>query len=333
MAGRAGIERRGAARDGASDLEKIQASAELAPLVASAGAYKAAGKARRTVDSYRKDWGAFEAWCRAQGLTPLPAAPETVALYLTARVEAGRKVATLQRELAAIAEAHRSQGFPSPRTTTTVRAVLAGIRRKHGTAQQQKRPLLPGDLRRIVERLSPARLIDVRDRALLCLGFAGAFRRSELVALEVADLAFVDEGLQVTLRRSKTDQEAEGRRVGVPHGQPETCPVRAVRAWLEAAGITEGPVFRAVTRHGKVGGPLSGRSVARVVKRSARAVGLESAGYAGHSLRAGLVTAAARAGKSEAAIMRQTGHRSTAMVRRYVREATLFQDNAADGVL
>lgn len=193
--------------------------------------------------------------------------------------------------------------------------------------------MLPSQLRAASGAL-PASLLGKRDRALLLLGFAGAFRRSELAGLEVRDLAFAEDGLEVTLRRSKTDQEGKGSKKGIPYGSdPKTCPVRAVRAWLEASGIAEGPVFREVTRHGHVeAAPLSGRSIARVVKRSAEAAGLDPAGFSGHSLRAGLATAAAKAGKSTHAIMRQTGHKSADMVARYVREASLFEDNAAAGI-
>ena len=158
---------------------------------------------------------------------------------------------------------------------------------------------------------------------------------SELVGLDLRDLEFTDDGLVVTLRRSKTDQDGAGRKVGIPFGSaPATCPVRCLRAWLDAEGITEGPVFRPVGRWGHVGGErLNDRAVARVVKRNVRRIGLDPGGYAGHSLRAGLATAAAQAGKSERAIMNQTGHRSVTMVRRYIREGSLFVENAAAGLL
>jgi integrase len=169
-----------------------------------------------------------------------------------------------------------------------------------------------------------------RNRALLLLGFAGAFRRSELVALDVEDLEFQRNGVVVTLRRSKTDQEGESRRIGVPYGSSElTCPVRALQGWLELGAIIEGPVFRAVDRHGNLGGQLGDHAVARLVKEHAVLVGLDPTRYAGHSLRAGLATSAADGGASDRAIMRQTGHRSAAMVNRYVREGRLFRDNAA----
>jgi integrase len=181
-------------------------------------------------------------------------------------------------------------------------------------------------------RALPDGLKGTRDRAILLLGFAGAFRRSEIVGLDVADLAASEDGLTVTLRRSKTDQEGVGRRVGIPRGG-SLCPVRAVQDWLAARGEAPGPLFVGMTRHGKTTGQrLDGKDIATLIKRAAEAVGLDPATVSGHSLRAGLVTTAARAGKSERSIMGQTGHRSVTMVRRYIRDAGLFDDNAADGI-
>jgi len=263
----------------------------------------------------------------------MPATPETLALYLTDLADNGRKVAGISRALASISQAHKAAGYASPRSTASVQAVMRGIRRKLGVAQVQKAPVLVADLRRMASSLSST-LKGTRDRALLLLGFAGAFRRSELVGLDVTDLAFDDEGLTVTLRRSKTDQEGAGRKVGIPYGGDQaTCPVGAVKAWLAAAGAKLGPVFVGVNRHGKLTGQrLAGEDVARIVKAVANTVGLDSATFSGHSLRAGLVTSAAKAGKSERAIMAQTGHRSVTMVRRYIRDTNLFTENAAAGI-
>ncbi len=174
----------------------------------------------------------------------------------------------------------------------------------------------------------PDRLIGTRDRALLLLGFAGAFRRSELAGLDIEDLAFCDDGVKVTLRRSKTDQEGLGRVVGIPFSiDPAMCPVRAVRAWLNGAPVIAGPVFREVSRYGQVGPTrLANRVVGSVVKRGGTAVGLDASKLAGHSLRAGYATSAAEAGKPVFAIQQQTGHKSVAMVSRYVRAVGLFKD-------
>jgi integrase len=174
-------------------------------------------------------------------------------------------------------------------------------------------------------------IIGTRDRALVLLGFAGAFRRSELVGLDVEDCTFGKDGLTVTLRRSKTDQDGMGRKIGIPYGSnPETCPVRTVQAWMEMAGISSGPLFRSINRHGRMRSErLSGIDVSRVVKKLAERAGLDPAKYGGHSLRAGHATAAAIAGATERSIMKQTGHRSVQMVRRYIRDGSLFRDNSA----
>ncbi len=181
----------------------------------------------------------------------------------------------------------------------------------------------------MISRL-PNSLLGVRDRALLLVGFSGAFRRSELVALDVADVAVTRDGLVVTIRRSKTDQEGEGRKIGIPYGSnPATCPVRALQDWLAQCGFTEGPLYRPIDRFGKVASMrLSAAAVADIVKRYAAAVGLKASDFAGHSLRSGLATSAAMGGASERSIMAQTRHRSVATVRRYIRDGSLFRENA-----
>ena len=305
----------------------------LQPLVKAAHDYVRASQAPNTQRAYRRQWEAFATWCGARGIAALPAEPAAVALYVTALAQAGRKVATIEQALAAITAAHKADGHANPRDAAAVAAVVAGIRRDLGVAQVQKAPVMVDDLRRMVASL-PATAKGVRDRAVLLLGFAGAFRRSELVGLDVADLAFGDDGLKVTLRRSKTDQEGAGRKLGVPFGSdPSTCPVRAVKAWLAASGIESGALFVGIAKGGKLtGNRLSPIDVARVVKAAADAVGFDAADYSGHSLRAGLVTSAVKAGKSDHAIMDQTGHRSAMMVHRYRRNASLFADNAAAGI-
>jgi integrase len=289
-----------------------------------------ASKADSTLRGYQSDWRDFCAWCEAHGgLCPLPAAAESVAAYI-AECAGHLKPGSIQRRLNAIAEAHKAAGLDSPTHAAIVRNTLKGIRRTLGTAPAQKTAALTDDIRAMIDA-TDAGIIGARDRALVLLGFAGAFRRSELVRLDVEDCAFGKDGLTVTLRRSKVDQEAQGRKVGIPYGSnPETCPVRTVQAWLELAGVTAGPLFRSINRHGRVQtGRLSGIDVARVTKKLAARAGLDPAKYAGHSLRAGHATAAAIAGASERSIMRQTGHRSVQMVRRYIRDGNLFRENSA----
>src|SRR5262245_8719499 len=303
--------------------------ARFEELGARAHAYLHQAKAANTRRAYRSDWADFVAWCAKYRRQPLPAHPDTVAYYLADRSER-LKVSTLQRRLATIAEAHRAAGHESPNRHARVRLVWQGIRREKGIAQDHKKPALTKHIRMMVAHL-PDTLPGARDRALLLLGFAGAMRRSELVGLDISDIAQADEGLVVTIRKSKTDQVRQGRKVGIRFGSsPETCPVRAIHAWLEASGIEDGSLFRPVNRHGQVrDARLSDWAVAEVVKRSLKAAGKSARGYSGHSLRAGLVTQAAMGGASERSIQDQSGHRSLIVMRRYIRDGSLFRENAA----
>ena len=315
--------------DGAANPGSLNLPVSLATYGQQARDYARQAKSHNTRRAYASDWDDFARWCQPYGFVPLPAKPETVALYLTALADA-LKPSTLGRRLATISQVHQVAGHETPTTAAPVRLVWAGIRRAKGTDQHGKAPAVTPELRRMVDTLEDS-LIGVRDRALLLIGFAGAFRRSELVGLDVKDVHCGHDGLTVFIRKSKTDQEGQGRKVGIPYGShPHTCPVRAYAGWLEKCGLTEGPVFRSVTRHGKLQpGRLSDRAVALIVKRAAEKAGLDPDKYAGHSLRAGLATSAAQAGVSERSIMAQTGHKSVVVARRYIRDGSLFRDNAA----
>lgn len=305
---------------------------ELALLAASAAGYARDARAPATRRAYERDWRSFVAWASERGLPSFPASPATVAAYAAELADSGQRTRTIDRKLAAIAFAHKLAGHASPLSEPRVREVRAGIRRRLGTAPKQKAALAVTALAALVSQL-PDGPKGVRDRALLTVGFFAALRRSELVALEVADVAFAPEGVTFTIRRSKTDQEGGGAEVAVPNmADPALCPVRALRAWLDLAGIAQGALFRRVHRHGRIGSErLSGRAVALVVKELARAAGL-TIDVAAHSLRAGFATSAAAAGKSEAAIMRQGRWRSVTVARGYVRHGSRFRDNAADGL-
>lgn len=285
-------------------------------------------KAGNTRRAYRADWAHFSGWCANHNRPSLPAAPETLVFYLTELAQT-HKPASLTRRLSAISQAHQVADLDSPTRAAPVRALMAGIRRARGTAAEGKKPLLVPELKAMLETL-PDNLLGLRDRALLLVGFAGAFRRSELVGLDWEDIEFGKEGLSVVIRRSKTDPEGQGRKIGIPYGSHAAqCPVRALAAWRDQARGDQRPVFRPLDRYGNLGlKRLSDRAVARIVKRTIAATGADPAGYAGHSLRAGLATAAALGGASERAIMNQTGHRSLVTVRRYIREGSLFQENA-----
>ncbi len=302
----------------------------LDELVAEARDFLAAAEAEGTRRNYATDWRAFLSWCAAHGFESLPADPDVVALYLTDYARA-HKASTVVRRAVGIAKGHRRAGYLSPTEVESVRLVLAGIRRTKGMAPVQKSPLLTADVLALLSTCDPDTLAGVRDRALLLVGFMGAFRRSELSALDVGDIEDRPEGMAILLRRSKVDQEARGRRKVLVYGSaPPTCPVTAARAWMARTALASGPVFRPVDRHGRLGAHrLSGQGVAAVVKRAALAAGLDPAFFAGHSLRAGHVTQAKRNDATDLEVMSQTHHRSAGSIAGYVREADLFLHTSA----
>jgi site-specific recombinase XerD len=286
-----------------------------------------------TRKAYASDVKIFSAWCDIHGLAALPAAPETVAGFLADQAQTHVAASTLNRRLAAIKYAHEAQGHATPTAHKGVTAALKGIRRTKGTAPAKKKAATADIVKEMVRRCPPT-LAGRRDRALLLLGFAGAFRRSELVALTVADLAFVDDGLRVTIRKSKTDQEGAGQVIAIPHGSLLFCPVAALKHWLAVAGIKAGAVFRAVGKGSRVGqAALSDKSVAKRVKHYAGHIGLDSADFAAHSLRAGFVTSAAEAGASIFKMAEVSRHHSTDTLAGYVRSANLFKEHAGADLL
>jgi integrase len=290
-------------------------------------AYVAASIADSTRRAYLSDLEHFTAWGGV-----IPATDVQVASYLAAHAET-LAVATLTRRLVSISLAHRATGHTSPTASELVRATMRGIRRTHGVAQAQATPLLRDDLFQVLDHMGD-RLKDLRDRALLLIGFAGGFRCSEVVGLDHGDLQVVRQGMIIHVRRSKTDQEGHGRKIGIPFGRTRHCPIRALDAWKAASAINEGPVFRPVDRHGKLAvGRLSGDAVSSIVRERVNAAGFDATGYSGHSLRAGFATSAAQAGVSSWKIRSQTGHASDAMLARYVRDGEMFLDNAAGTLL
>ena len=304
-------------------------------LLEAARNYVEAAKAPNTRRAYRTQWKTFATWCARYGREPLPAVPATLALFLADRAQAGLKVASLALGLSAIRAAHFDAGLADPTANPEVRTVWEGIRRTHGAAPRCAAPLTADAVRAIVAVLSTETRRGVRDRALVLVGFGGAFRRSELVALDVGDLTFDSvRGVMVRVQRSKTDQLGVGADVAIPFGShPDVCPVRTLDAWRVASGVEEGALFRSVDRHGRVGGRLDGRDVARTLKALAARAGLASALVSGHSLRAGLATTAALAGRSDRAIMAQGRWKSRTMVDRYVRTADAWRENAVAGLL
>lgn len=302
------------------------AFAQLIAQQSSVEKYLHAALADNTRRGYRSDIAHFIAWGGS-----IPATPESVSQYLAAHVGV-LSPATLNRRLVAIGRAHTSQGLDTPTKSDLVRATLRGIRRTVVTAQRQVAPAVKEHVIVMVEDLQGVK--GVRDRALLLVGFAGAFRRSELVSIEYHDLEFAEQGLVVNLRRSKTDQEAHGRKVAIPYARGTACPVQSLKAWISLSEISMGPIFRPVTRHGRIiERALSAQAVAQIIKQYAEAIGLDPTKYSGHSLRAGLVTSAAKLGVSSWKIRQQTGHKSDAMLQRYIRDSQLFVDNAAGIIL
>lgn len=287
-----------------------------------------AATAPATRKARQADWADFDRWCNTHGVVSLPADPATVILYVTDLAQR-LKVSTIVRRLSSISVIHQTAGHPSPTKDVRVRDLVKGVRRTLGVATREANPATIAEIRKICYSLGDS-LLDVRDRALLLVGFAGALRRSELVALSVDDLEWRAEGVVAVIRRSKTDQEGEGRRVALPFGaDPATCPVMALQAWLAASGISEGRLFRSINRHGQIAASgLSKQAVSLVVKRRVESVGLDPARFSGHSLRAGFCTSAAMAGSSERAIAAQSGHRSVQVLRRYIRIGGAFTDNA-----
>ena len=308
-----------------NELAKVSIGGEL---VRRANDYIADSLSENTRRAYAWGWGLFCDWCKANGVPPLPAAPATVAAFFSAMADQGKKPATISQLRAAVRMAHETAGHADPTSHKQVKLTMKGIRRTLGTAPVKKAAILTEDIRAMVRSL-PDSLLGARDRALLLVGFAGAFRRSEVAALTVDCIEHTAEGVKVFLPKSKTDQEGRGRYVGIKRtANAETCPVRALAAWIAAADIESGPVFRNVDRHGRIGETaVTPQVVALVVKRSAIAAGLDPAKYSGHSLRAGFVTQTAMNGAAVSNIMRQTGHTSPATVQGYIRMANLFVNN------
>ena len=304
----------------------------VAGLSDQARAFQRAGKAKSTQRAYASDIRLFSAWCSKFGFQAMPASSLAVLEFLTHEATAGAKASTIGRRLAAIRYAHKLAGQPDPTDDEGLREGLRGIRREVGTRPTQKAAATADIMAAILMR-TPDTLTGKRDRALLALGFAGAFRRSELMALDVADLRDHPEGLRVMVRRSKVDQEGQGFEKAIPHGR-FIRPVALVREWLDAAGITAGPVFRPINKAGRVEADrLGDKTVERIIKRYCTAAGLDASTFGAHSLRAGYITSAAERGADLARIMDQSGHRDPRTVVGYIRRANAFKGHSGSGFL
>ena len=311
-----------------NDRADFVSAIDCTDLDAKVAGFVHASLAANTRLAYAADLVAFRAW----GGT-LPASPEIVAAYLADHADTLAS-ATLLRRLASISKAHKARLLPNPVASELVRATMQGIRRTRKRPSRAAKPLLQDDLFAVLDTIGSTSLPDCRDRALLLLGFAGGFRRSELVGLDVSDLSWTRQGIVITLRRSKTDQTAEGRRVGISYGGGRHCPVQALEQWLVVSGIERGPLFRSINRYGATSSArLSGEAVSLIIKQRVEAAGFEPAGFSGHSLRAGFVTSAAMAGVPTWKIRLQTRHSSDLTLNRYIRPLDLFRLNSSNGLL
>ena len=304
---------------------------ELASATASASAYAAAEKSDNTRRAYRSAAAQFVAYCSRVGRQPLPASAGTVADYLAHCADSGLKVSTIRLHAAAISHAHKLAGEASPLQVEAVKAVMRGVRRTLGVAPKQKAPATADLVAKMVRKL-PDTLAGKRDRALILLGFAAALRRSELVSLRVEDIERTSKGVFVRLAKSKTDQEGHGSAIAVPNGS-KLKPIEALDAWLAAAAIAEGSIFRRVLRGGHVGKVLTGHAVAKIVKLSARSAKLDAASFGAHSLRSGFVTSALDAGEDLLKVMDVTRHRRTDTLKIYDKRAKGFAGHAGKSFL
>jgi site-specific recombinase XerD len=315
-------------------VEQPALPAELTATLKLAADFAKASKAKATQYAYRSDFRIFESWCRPRGLSALPATAESLCAFLADQAALGKRASTLGRRLAAIRYFHRAAGYDTPTGDEKVKAVLSGIRRTIGAAPVRKAPVMP-ELA-IAMTSDSGSLRALRNRAIVLLGFASAMRRSELVALDVADIEWRDTGILITIRESKTDKFKQGQQVGVVKGSV-ACPVAALRAWINAAGVSDGPIFRRIInkRSQRVTDRrLAARNVAAIVKAGVARLGLNAADYGGHSLRRGFVSAAVRKGANVAKIAEQTRHASLDMILVYQKSAELLSaDNAGAGLL
>lgn len=317
----------------AASAPEISALARsLADEVAAARVYRAQAKAANTIRAYTSDWTQFEAWCDERGLDPLPARPEAVATYLASLSMKGKADSTIGRHLAAIGWKHRQDGLMAP-TVRDERMViadtLAGIRREQrARPSARKAAITASELAAMIAAADGEGTRSIRDRAVLALGLAAALRRSELVALELRDVEWVEEGLKLTIRHSKTDQEGERQVIAVPSGKV-LKPAARLKAWLAVRGSVPGPLFWQIDPQGRVAQTaMSDRSVARLIQRYAEKVGLDPETVGGHSLRAGFLTEASRSGATLAKMQEVSRHRKVDALLGYVRSAELFDDHA-----
>ena len=290
-------------------------------------------KATNTVRAYKSDFNDFGLFCAQNGFKSLPSEPKIVSLYLTYLSTKEAKISTLKRRLVSIGVIHKLKGYYLDTKHPSIIENIMGIKRRKGSIKSSKKPILINSLKNIINVIDEQNKEEIkifRDRSIILIGFSGGFRRNEIVSLNYDDLDFVPEGLKINLRRSKTDQFGEGFTKALPYfDNSQYCPVVSLKKWIEISKIKSGAVFRRFSKGSKLSeNRLTDQTVALLIKEYLKLTGIDSKNYSGHSLRSGFATSAAESGAEERSIMAMTGHKSTEMVRRYIKEANLFKNNA-----
>ena len=294
-------------------------------------------KANNTVRAYKSDFDDFGLFCAQNGFKSLPSDPKVVSLYLTYLSTKDVKMSTLKRRLVSIGVIHKLKGHYLDTKHPSIIENMMGIKRRKGSIQKGKKPLLINNLKiliNVIDKKNNEEIKKLRDRSIILIGFSGGFRRNEIVSLDYDDLEFVQEGLKISLKKSKTDQFGEGSVKGLPYFEnSKYCPVISIKKWIEISKISSGAIFRRFIKGSKLShNRLTDQSVALLIKHYLKLAGIESKNYSGHSLRSGFATSAAESGAEERSIMAMTGHKSTEMVRRYIKEANLFKNNALNKI-
>jgi len=294
-------------------------------------------KANNTVRAYKSDFKDFGLFCAQNGFKSLPSEPKIVSLYLTYLSTKDAKISTLKRRLVSIGVIHKLKGHYLDTKHPSIIENIMGIKRRKGSIQKGKKPILISHLKQLIDVIDNQDNEDIkklRDRSIILIGFSGGFRRNEIVSLDYEDLDFVEEGLKILIRRSKTDQFGEGLVKALPYfDSPRYCPVVSLKNWIVISKINSGALFKRFIKGSKLSEHrLTDQTVALLIKKYLELVGIDSKNYSGHSLRSGFATSAAESGAEERSIMAMTGHKSTEMVRRYIKEANLFKNNALNKI-
>jgi len=294
-------------------------------------------KANNTVRAYKSDFNDFSLFCAKNGFKSLPSEPKIVSLYLTYLSSKNVKISTLKRRLVSLGVIHKLKGHYLDTKHPSIIENIMGIKRRKGSNQKGKKPLLINNLKKVIDVIDNKNIEEIkklRDRSIILIGFSGGFRRNEIVSLDYEDLDFVEEGLKINLKKSKTDQFGEGSLKALPYfNNSQYCPIISISKWIDISNISSGPLFRRFIKGSKLSNNrLTDQTVALLIKEYLNLAGIESKNYSGHSLRSGFATSAAEAGVEERNIMAMTGHKSTEMVRRYIKEANLFKNNALNKI-